>query len=76
MVLLNWFLRFCSYICIFVIRIYFLFFIMDEEYRVILWKNFFYFVRDLEFLKLLYDLVEVFDEDDCDEVKLGSLRKN
>lgn len=49
---------------------------MDEEHRAILRKNFPYLVRDLEPLKLLHDLAEVLDEDDRDEVKSGSSRKN
>lgn len=49
---------------------------MDEEHRTILKKNRQHLIRDLEPLKLLNDLAELFDEDDRDEVKAENTRKD
>lgn len=48
---------------------------MDEEHRTILRKNRPHLIRDLEPLRLLNDLAEIFDEDDRDEVKAENTRK-
>lgn len=49
---------------------------MEEEHRTILRKNRQYLIRDLEPLKILNDLPEIFDEDDRDEVKAENTRKD
>lgn len=49
---------------------------MEEEHRTILRKNRQHLIRDLEPLKILNDLAEIFDEDDRDEVKAESTRKD
>ncbi|XP_074615788.1 uncharacterized protein LOC141875405 [Acropora palmata] len=48
---------------------------MEEEHRTILRKNRQHLIRDLEPLKILNDLAQIFDEDDRDEVKAESTRK-
>ena len=48
---------------------------MEEEHRTILRKNRQHLIRDLEPLKILNDLAEIFDEDDRDEVKAECTRK-
>ena len=49
---------------------------MNEEHRIILRKNRQHLIKDLEPVKVLNDLAQIFDEDDRDEVKAETTRKD